>query len=50
MTITVRQATEHDLVALGTLYAELHPADPMLSHEQTTKAWQEIIGKRGVPC
>jgi GNAT superfamily N-acetyltransferase len=47
VTITVRQATEHDLMALGTLYAELHPADPMLSHEQAMKTWQEIIGQAG---
>ncbi|MFI7553201.1 GNAT family N-acetyltransferase [Micromonospora sediminimaris] len=47
MTITVRQATEHNLMALGTLYAELHPADPMLSHEQAMQTWQEIIGQAG---
>lgn len=47
MTITVRQATEHDLPALGALYAELHPKDPALPHEQAARVWREIAGQAG---
>jgi GNAT superfamily N-acetyltransferase len=47
VTIIVRQATEHDLTALATLYAELHPEDPALPHEQAVMTWQEIVGQTG---
>ena len=47
MTITTRVATEDDLPALLSLYAELHPGDPRLTDQVAHEAWRQIGTQAG---
>jgi ribosomal protein S18 acetylase RimI-like enzyme len=47
VTITIRPAVESDLLALLSLYAELHPDDPVLPAARARQLWREIAAQPG---
>jgi GNAT superfamily N-acetyltransferase len=47
MSTTVRPATEADVPALLSLFAELHPADPPLPPQTAREIWRAIAAQPG---